>query len=84
MYNRLYEFLERNYINSTLEEKGNMSVNIVHSYGKFIIFGDSKKQIPDNIKIYNKVGYAYGTLTETAYITDKKTRSNSYFQQPSL
>ena len=42
------------------------------SYGKFFIFGDSKKQIPDHIKIYNKVGYSYGTLTETAYITDQK------------
>jgi len=29
-------------------------------------------QIPSNIEIYNKVGYAYGTLTETAYIVDTK------------
>lgn len=41
------------------------------SYGKFFIYGDSKERIPDDIKIYNKVGYAYGTLTETAYITDE-------------
>ncbi|PTX42055.1 beta-lactamase family protein [Christiangramia gaetbulicola] len=40
------------------------------SYGKFFIYGDSKERIPSNIKIYNKVGYAYGTLTETAYIKD--------------
>ncbi|CAL67713.1 serine hydrolase [Christiangramia forsetii] len=42
------------------------------SYGKFFIYGDSKERIPSHIKIYNKVGYAYGTLTETAYITDEK------------
>lgn len=40
------------------------------SYGKFFIYGDSKENIPPHIRIYNKVGYAYGTLTETAYIKD--------------
>ena len=42
------------------------------SYVKFFLYGDTKDPIPDHIKIYNKVGYAYGTLTETAYIVDKK------------
>lgn len=42
------------------------------SYGKFFIYGDSTEPIPEHIKIYNKVGYAYGTLTETAYIVDEK------------
>lgn len=42
------------------------------SYGKFFMYGDTKDTIPSHIKIYNKVGYAYGTLTETAYIVDKK------------
>ncbi|MGA8853252.1 MAG: serine hydrolase [Christiangramia sp.] len=42
------------------------------SYGKFFIYGDAKERIPSYIKIYNKVGYAYGTLTETAYIKDTK------------
>ena len=40
------------------------------SYGKFFIYGDTRQRIPSNVKIYNKVGYAYGTLTETAYIKD--------------
>jgi len=40
-------------------------------YGKFLIFGDSTDPIPDHIKIYNKVGYAYGTLTDCAYIVDQ-------------
>lgn len=40
------------------------------SYSKFFIFGDSEEPISSGIKIYNKVGYAYGTLTETAYIHD--------------
>ena len=40
------------------------------SFGKFFMYGDTKDRIPEHIHIYNKVGYAYGTLTETAYIHD--------------
>ena len=42
------------------------------SYGKFFIYGDSKSPIPDHISIFNKVGYAYGTLTDCAYVIDNK------------
>ncbi|MFV1447571.1 serine hydrolase [Maribacter sp. HS] len=42
------------------------------SYCKFFLFGDSKDDIPEHIKIYNKVGFAYGTLTDCAYIKDTK------------
>ncbi|MCM5663163.1 serine hydrolase [Galbibacter mesophilus] len=42
------------------------------SYGKFFMFGDKKDTIPSHIKIYNKVGYAYGYLTDCAYIKDAK------------
>lgn len=44
------------------------------SYGKFFIYGDSKDSIPQTIYIYNKVGYAYGTLTDCAYIEDTKNK----------
>ena len=43
-------------------------------YCKFFMFGDSKETIPEHIKIYNKVGFAYGTLTDCAYITDSKNK----------
>jgi beta-lactamase class A len=39
-------------------------------YCKFFMFGDTKENIPDSIKIYNKVGDAYGTLTDCAYIVN--------------
>ena len=42
------------------------------SYVKFFLFGDSKEPIPDHIIIRNKVGYAYGFLTDCAYIQDTK------------
>ena len=41
-------------------------------YCKFFMFGDTKENIPSNIKIYNKVGNAYGTLIDCAYIVDAK------------
>ncbi|MEW2922711.1 serine hydrolase [Muricauda sp. ANG21] len=42
------------------------------SYVKFFMFGDNYDPMPEHIKIYNKVGYAYGTLTDCAYIQDTK------------
>lgn len=44
------------------------------SYVKFFWNGDSKEPIPDNIKIFNKVGWAYGTLTDCSYIIDTKNK----------
>ena len=41
-------------------------------YCKFFLYGDTKEDIPAHIKIYNKVGFAYGTLTDCAYIKDTK------------
>lgn len=44
------------------------------SYGKFFMYGDSKDDMPAHVTIYNKVGYAYGTLTDCAYIKDEKNK----------
>lgn len=41
-------------------------------YVKFFIYGDNKERIPDNIKIFNKVGLAYGYMIDNAYIVDTK------------
>ena len=41
-------------------------------YCKFFMFGDTRDTIPKYLKIYNKVGNAYGTITDCAYITDSK------------
>jgi hypothetical protein len=42
------------------------------SYVKFFIYGDQKDRIPEHVKIYNKVGQAYGFLIDNAYIEDSK------------
>ena len=41
-------------------------------YCKFLMYGDTKEHIPEYLEIYNKVGFAYGTLTDCAYIKDTK------------
>ena len=59
----------------TLPKKvGYDPIEYYDSYVKFFMFGDSKEDIPEHIKIYNKVGYAYGTLTDCAYIVDSKNK----------
>jgi hypothetical protein len=42
-------------------------------YCKFFLYGDTEERIPEHLEIYNKVGFAYGTLTDCAYIRDKKS-----------
>lgn len=37
---------------------------------KFLMFGGDAKSIPPHIRVFNKVGDAYGFLTDTAYIVD--------------
>jgi hypothetical protein len=41
------------------------------SYAKFLMYGSEiDAKIPSNIKIYNKIGLAYGFTIDNAYITD--------------
>lgn len=42
------------------------------NYCKFLMFADQQGKIPDNIRIFNKIGLAYGFLIESAYIVDFK------------
>ncbi len=49
-------------------------VEYYDGYCKFFMYGDTQTAIPEHIKIYNKVGFAYGTLTDCAYIRDSKNK----------
>ena len=40
-------------------------------YVKFFLFGDRKHQIPSSIRLFNKVGLAYGYMTDNAYVVDR-------------
>lgn len=37
---------------------------------KFLMYGGDEPQIPRNLRIFNKVGDAYGFLTDAAYVVD--------------
>jgi hypothetical protein len=40
------------------------------AYSKFLLYGSDTTRIPDNIRIFNKVGNAYGYMIDNAYIVD--------------
>ena len=42
------------------------------TYSNFLVFGDRKKT-KKNIEIYNKIGFAYGYVSETAFIKTTKS-----------
>ncbi|QEC53677.1 beta-lactamase family protein [Anseongella ginsenosidimutans] len=45
------------------------------SYAKFLMYGNRKTaRIPAHIRIFNKMGNAYGYVTDNAYIVDFKNR----------
>ena len=44
------------------------------AYGKFLLFGASKEKLPENIRIFNKEGDAYGHMLDVAYIVDHKNK----------
>jgi hypothetical protein len=42
------------------------------AYCKFLMYGSEKGTVPKNTRIFNKVGDAYGFLTDIAYVADLK------------
>ena len=65
-----YEFLYRN-MSMLPRESDFPQYEEPDNYGKFFIYGDQENvKIPDHIRIFNKVGWAYGYLTDVSYIVD--------------
>lgn len=54
-------------------EAGFTSPGFHDSYVKYLVIGDDKGAFPDYLTIKNKIGSAYGYLTDCAYIKNKKT-----------
>ena len=69
-----YNFLKYWMSRTSIEDN---NINMINknkywdSYSKFFIYGDKKGEMNDDIRISNKVGMAYGTLTDVAYVKDK-------------
>lgn len=68
-YNFLYRYLSQ-YPSETSYPKYDDSV-YYDSYVKFY-FRDSTRKMPEHIRVFNKVGWAYGFLTDVSYVADFK------------
>ena len=68
-YKFLYQYMSQ-YPTETRSPPYASDTSMTDSYCKFLMFGDSKKPIPKNIRIFNKVGDAYGFLIDNAYVVD--------------
>jgi len=44
--------------------------NLPDAYCKYFLYGGTNERIPDNLRIFNKVGMAYGYMIDNAYIAD--------------
>tara|TARA_B100001175_G_scaffold186014_1_gene157919 strand:- start:4070 stop:5251 length:1182 start_codon:yes stop_codon:yes gene_type:complete len=74
LFKRDYKFLKYWMSRTSIEDNDTIKRNDFKywdSYSKFFIYGDKKGEMNDEIRISNKVGMAYGTLTDVAYIKDK-------------
>lgn len=68
-YNFLYKYLSM----LPRESKYPFYTDYTHywdGYVKFFIYGDKLNTIPSNIRIFNKVGLAYGFMIDNAYVVD--------------
>lgn len=75
--NDQYEFLYKSMLKLPREFdylKKDKSTTYEDGYCKYFIFGDTKNEIPPHIKILNKIGTAYGTVTDCAFIYDTKNK----------
>jgi len=70
-YSFLYRYLSQ-YISETPFPKYD-TVKFVDSYVKFF-FLDTGRRMPDHVRVFNKVGWAYGFLTDVSYIVDFRNR----------
>ena len=46
------------------------SLTYQDAYGKFLLYGSEKGSLPKNVRIFNKIGDAYGHMLDVAYIVD--------------
>ena len=68
-----YEFLYK-YMSMTPKKSDYPKYDKPDGYVKFLVYGGDQLTIPNHIKIFNKVGDAYGYLTDVAYIVDTKNK----------
>lgn len=68
-YRFLYQYMSQLPSESKFPEYD--TTEFYDAYCKFLLFGTRKhKPLPKHIRIFNKVGWSYGFLTDVAYIVD--------------
>lgn len=68
-YKFLYQYMSQLPSETTFPEYD--TTEFYDAYCKFLMFGTQKhKPLPKQIRIFNKVGWSYGFLTDVAYIVD--------------
>ena len=68
--NFLLKYMSQYPTESTFPPYSADTATYLPAYCKFLLFGSEKGELPKNIRIFNKVGDAYGQLTDVAYIVD--------------
>jgi hypothetical protein len=68
----LYEYLSQ-YPSETNFPKYD-SAKFPNSYVKFFFRDSAKYPMPDYVRVFNKVGWAYGFLTDASYVADFKNK----------
>ncbi|UCF64074.1 MAG: serine hydrolase, partial [bacterium] len=72
-YNFLYQHMSMLPRESEIEAYRDSS-KYYDGYLKYFMFGDTRKEIPSNIRSFSKSGQAYGYLLDNAYIIDFEKR----------
>lgn len=68
-YKFIYQYMSQ-LPTETLYPSYSSDTTYFDAYCKFLLYGQEKKPTPKNIRIFNKVGDAYGYLIDNAYIVD--------------
>lgn len=66
-----YRFLYQ-YLSATPRESKYPAYDLPDNEVKFWLFGGEEQNIPDYIRIFSKAGWAYGYLSDVAYVADFK------------
>ena len=67
-YNFLYKYMSQFPPETTFPPYD--SANYQDAYGKFLLYGAQKGELPKNVRIFNKIGDAYGHMLDVAYVAD--------------
>lgn len=67
-YRFMYQYMSQFPVETSFPE--HYTDDYYDGYAKFLLFGATKTRLPRHIRLFNKVGDAYGFLLDNAYIAD--------------